>query len=160
MPASIEQAESQEQIPPAKVVSGRLAVVMMFSFGLIITAFLYYYWTKHTARFRPLQDAIALEFKGSMPRVEGGQRKKSLELSPIILRVTMKVFFDPTVNLIEADEYATALTKFIQKYEDLRQFDKLEYHFYQLNPEDVVKQNTFIFETNSLSIQSQESAVK
>ncbi|VAX39980.1 hypothetical protein MNBD_PLANCTO02-3277 [hydrothermal vent metagenome] len=152
------QAEPEEKpiaspLATSKAVSGKKTVVLMFLFGTVLTSFLYFYWTAHTARFRSLQDAIAHEFEGSMPRVEGGQRKMHLELSPFLLRVTMKVKFDPTVNILQAEKHAKALTTFIQKYENVKQFDKLEYHFYQLNPEDKIKQKTLTYETKSLVIQ-------
>src|ERR1700691_6004344 len=85
---------SYSHLKPAKRVSGRAVVIGLFAFGIALTSILWIYWTLHTAPFRPLQDALAVEFPGSSPRVTGGQRKMH-KGTPKILQVILRVDFDP-----------------------------------------------------------------
>ncbi len=82
---------------PERRVSGRAMVLGMLAFGTLTTAAMWVYWTLHVGPFRPLQDAIAAAFPHSSPRVDGGQRKMH-KGTPKILRIVMRVDFDPVVE--------------------------------------------------------------
>ena len=67
----------------------------MFSLGIVATGTLWFFWNLQLMPFMPLQDALVAEFEGSSPRVDGG-RRKGQKGTPKILRVVMRVPFDPT----------------------------------------------------------------
>lgn len=106
----------------------------MFAFAMTATGLLYLYWKLHIAPFLPLQKAIAASFKGSRPRVEGGQRKIHKN-TPRILRVTMKIDFDPKKDEPQAIAFANRVIRFVREREDLSNWDVLEVHFYWPEPE-------------------------
>lgn len=88
--------ESTSTIGPE--IAGWKLVLAMLSFGLLASGTLWGYWYYHTAPFIPLQTAIAKEFPGSAPRVDGGQRrihKGSSKLVWIIMRVEFKPQDEP-----------------------------------------------------------------
>jgi hypothetical protein len=109
-------------------------VVAMFAFAITATGLLYGYWRLHIAPFLPLQKAIAASFKDSRPRVEGGQRKIH-KGTPHILRVTMKIDFDPNADEARATAFANRVVAFVRERQDLTEWEILEIHFYWPEPE-------------------------
>ena len=75
-------------------ISGKWIVTGMFSFAVATISVLWFYTVSNRAPFRPLERALKEEFVDSAPKVEGGQRKIH-ENSSKILRIIMKVTFDP-----------------------------------------------------------------
>lgn len=106
----------------------------MFTFAIAATTILYVYWKLHIGPFLPIQRALAEEFRGSRPRVEGGQRKMH-KGTPRILRVTMKVDFDPDVETERSQALAQRAARFCAKRGDLASYDVFEAHFYWPEPE-------------------------
>lgn len=125
-----------------KSVSGRVVVIGMFVFAACATAFLAFYWNKHIEPFMPLQLAIEKEWKGSSPRVEGGQRKISKK-TPRILRVTLRVPFDPEdpANTGLTRERVNAIAEISRKHVKLDDYEILTINFYQEKP-PVLKRKT------------------
>ena len=78
-------------------VSGRWMVLGLIAFGVLTTGALWTYWNLHVGPFRPMQDALAVTFPHSSPRVDGGQRKMH-KGTPKVLRVVMRVDFDPVLE--------------------------------------------------------------
>ena len=118
---------------------GKWVVAGMFAFAITLIAILWGYWKLHTAPFLPLQLAIAEQFPGSAPQVQGGQRKMH-ELTPRILRVTMKVEFNPLDDEDAATRHAKRVAEFVTTRQDLSQFGVLEIHFFYLEPEREIRQ--------------------
>lgn len=113
--------------------SGRGIVASMFGFGIAATAFLFIYWNLHLMPFMPLQKAIVAEFPKSAPRVDGGQRKMH-KGSPKILRIVMKVAFDPaetdsdTAN--ELTRYLDRIRVLAEKHVPLSEYEFLDVNLY------------------------------
>lgn len=134
--------------PQQTSISGPLVVVAMFLFAGLAVVLLQVYWNKHIEPFMPLQLALAEEFENSSPRVEGGQRKPS-KGTPMVLRITMRVLFDP-----QAEEEQAAVQQQIKgvaavarrelESEEL-QFDDYEIlslHLFQENPGGPMKRKS------------------
>jgi hypothetical protein len=119
--------------------SGRWIVAAMFAFAIAATVTLYVYWKLHVGPFVPLQKAIAAEFEGSRPLVEGGQRKIHKD-TPRILRITMKIDFDPDANPVRTNELAERVIGFTRERFDLSAYEVLEIHFFWPEPEKKIKQ--------------------
>lgn len=109
-------------------------VLAMFAFAITATGLLYVYWRMHIAPFLPLQKALAATFKDSRPRVEGGQRKIH-KGTPRIFRVTMKIDFDPDVDVTRTTAFAHRVVAFVREHEDLTPWGTLEIRFYWPEPE-------------------------
>lgn len=122
--------------------AGRWVVVAMFLFAIGATATLYFYWNAHISPFLPLQKALAEKYPDCRPKVEGGQRKMH-KGSPKILRVTMKIEFDPTTKKgnERAEKFSKDVAGFVREvYEPLQDYEYLELHFYWPEPEKEIKQ--------------------
>lgn len=127
-------------MPRSIELSGRSVVLAMFLFGLAATATLWAYWHYHTAPFRPLQEAIAAEFAESVPKVDGGQRKMH-ERTPRLLRIIMRVDFDPTDDG-RARQVADRVLELVRKHQDISTYETLELHLYQGVPEEEIRERT------------------
>ncbi len=129
--------------PPRTSKAGRYIVFSMFGLGLTATGLLFLYWNLHLMPFMPLQEAIVAEFEGSAPRVEGGQRKMHRD-SPTLLRIVMKVDFDPTENspkTIDSLEHRMARLKDLaSQHVQTSDYRMLEVHFYHLVKEKDVRE--------------------
>jgi len=138
----ITESDAPPPLPPAARISGRVVVVAMFTFGITATAALWTYWTLHTGPFRPLQDALAKEFPGSLPRVDGGQRRLRKGM-PKILRVVLRVEFDPVTETAKGRQVLDRVEQVSRRYVDLNQYDVLDVYLYEGVPEKVLRENEF-----------------
>ena len=136
-------------------ISGRKIVFAMFAMGFLATGLLWLYWDLHLQPFMPLQEALAGEFEKSSPRVDGGQRK-SHKGTPRVLRVVMRVPFDPTSRAIEAQ---TAIEERIQrthelakKYAKIEEYELLEVHLFHEQKEQMISQKTFSKDISDTSV--------
>jgi hypothetical protein len=134
MSKSVNQ-EAPRELP------GRWVVVGMFGFGVLATGVLYVYWQLQTAPFMPLQMALAAAFEDSSPRVEGGQRKMH-QNTPLILRVVMRVPFDPLQDERAARRYLIEVSRVIHREIELSDYDQLDLHLYKPDPEREIRQKT------------------
>ena len=135
-------------------VSGRKLVMSMFLLAVVSTSVLWHYWDMHMMPFMPLQRTLAAEFEDSSPRVDGGQRKMH-KGTPMILRVVMRVPFDPTATDIETQNL---LEQRLQKTQQLAladsglpKYDLLEIHLFNENKEQTIRQKTFLKELHETS---------
>lgn len=118
----------------------------MFALAIVATGTLWTYWNLHLMPFMPLQEALEAEFDHSSPRVDGG-RRKTHKGTPMILRVVMRVPFDPNdsgadvQNQIEArlDRTRELAADLI----DLEKYEVLEVHLYEEEKEGRLSQKTF-----------------
>ncbi len=122
------------QRPPGSI-PGRNVVLVMFGFGCLATTTLWIYWSLHMMPFMPLQEALVSEFgKDCAPRVEGGQRKIHKN-STRMLRVILKVSFNPesadsqTHELVE--QHLVKVRDIAGQHVDLSEYDTLELHLFQ-----------------------------
>ncbi len=127
---------------PVSRVSGRWMVASLIGFGVLTTTAMWVYWTMHVGPFRPMQDAIAAAFPHSSPRVEGGQHKMH-KGTPKILRVVMRVDFDPERESGRGEEVVNVVQQIASKYVDLGAYEELEVFLYQGVPEKDVRQQEF-----------------
>ena len=99
---------ASDDLPPGprpRELSGRWVVIGLFAFAITLTVALWVYWKLHRAPFLQWEQFLAGEFQGSSPLVEGGQRKMHRG-TPRILRITLKVDFDPQADERRAREFA------------------------------------------------------
>ncbi len=136
------EPELRSAPPPAPRVSGRAVVFGMFAFGLAATGFLWVYWTLHTGPFRPLQLALAKEYPHSVPRVEGGQRKMH-KRTPMILRVTLRVDFDPETETSRGERVLGRVEEIARQHLDLSAYERLEVYLYEGVPENALRQKEY-----------------
>ena len=128
--------------PSARRVSGSAVVLAMFAFGITATGALWTYWTLHTGPFRPLQDALAKEFPGSVPRVDGGQRKMRKGM-PSILRAVLRVQFDPVTETTKGEQTLNRVEQICRQHIDLSQYDVLDVYLYEGVPEQAIREREF-----------------
>jgi len=95
--------------------------VGIFVFAFIVTGTMWVYWRLQDGPFIPLEQALSMEFRGSRPRVEGGQRKMHKD-SPAILQITMKVDFDPTRETERFQAFADHVARFTRQHFDVRPY--------------------------------------
>ncbi len=123
-------------------ISGRWVVLGIFIFAIVMIGVLYLYWFKHTGPFLPLQKALAEEFVGCQPLVQGGQRKIHKNTDKI-LRVTMKVEFNPLEMTESSEQYVENIFRFISNNWKISDYDELHLHVYKKNPEKKLQENVF-----------------
>lgn len=132
-----------------KTVSGNLVIVIMFTLGICATGLLWTYWHLHLMPFMPLQESLAAEFSKSSPRVDGG-RRKTHKGTPMILRVVMRVPFDPTAEDAETqDQIAHRLDRTRElavSHTAIDEYELLEVHLYQELKEKQLHQKLFLKE--------------
>ncbi len=139
-----------QSIPPTeRTISGRWLVIGMFAMGITLTGLLYAYSTLHLGPFRPLQDAIAQEFPGSAPRIDGG-KKKPHKNTPTILRILVKTEVDP---LSEREESIQSLICHAETHRRIgsgkgatARSRILEMHVYKLLKEDEIHKRSYRLE--------------
>jgi hypothetical protein len=129
-------------LDPPRRISGRVVVVGLFLFGIGLVSLLWIYWKLHTGPFRPLQDALAAEFPGSSPRVEGGQHKIH-KGTPKTLRATLRVDFDPERETRRGEEMLDRVQEIAKRYDDLISYEVLEVFLFHGVPEQDLKQREF-----------------
>jgi hypothetical protein len=129
--ANLEDGTPPDATRRPRRLSGRWVVIGMFVFGIAATAGLWVYWKLHVGPFLPLQQALAEEFENAAPHVDGGQRKKH-KRTPRILRITMKVAFDPTVpaNQSQVEQVAERVIAIARQQPDFRHYDELEIYLF------------------------------
>lgn len=94
-------------------ISGRGMVLGMLAFGVLTTSSMWIYWTLHVGPFRPFQNALAAAFPHSSPRVDGGQRKMH-KGTPKILRVVLRVEFDPVTESARGEQVVDLVEQIAQ----------------------------------------------
>lgn len=123
-------------------VSGPLVVCGMIVFGLILSSLLWTYWYLHTAPFDDLQVAIGTEFKHSVPRVRGGQRRIH-KGTPRLLWIVMRLDFNPKDDTERARKVADRVVEISQEHVDLHEYEQLNLRQYFGEPEKAVHQVDF-----------------
>ena len=118
------------------VISGKLVVVGMFAFAILLTGTLWIYTRLHNAPFIPLRRALATEFgRAAAPRAEGGRHRRG----PMTLRVVMTVDFDPTAQDAPSLERVAAIDRRIielaRQHIDVSQYEFFEINLIQVIPE-------------------------
>jgi hypothetical protein len=136
------EPDKQPVARSARRVSGSGVVLATFAFGITATAGLWTYWTLHTGPFRPLQDALAKEFPGSVPRVDGGQRKMH-KGTPTILRAVLRVYFDPVTETAKGEQILDRVEQLSRQHIDLSPYDVLDVYLYEGVPEQAIREREF-----------------
>ena len=126
---------------------GRWVVLAMFAFGLLATGGMWLYWELHTRPFRPLQEAIVQAFPGSNPRVQGGQAKMH-KGTPRILRIVMRVDFDPVSQADRAQQVASQVAALARRHQDLSRYDRVEVGLFQPLAEQDPRMRTVEFDAD------------
>jgi hypothetical protein len=126
-PAASSALEPVPQKPQG--IPGPYVVIAMFAFGFLVTGLLFAYWHYHTAPFQELQSALAAEFPGSRPRVEGGQQKQHKD-TPRVLRIVMKVDHHPERDKEKSERIADRVMELAQSHHGLAPYDLVEIHLY------------------------------
>ncbi len=121
-----------------KTVSGRLVVIVIVLFAIVLTGTIRVYMDKHNAPFRPVQHAIAEAFPGSAPRVEGGQRKIHKH-TPGILRIVMKVDFDPNKDDDRVEQIVDRVQQLSAEHLEMSKYRQLDVHLFWPEPEQEIR---------------------
>lgn len=136
---------------PDTRVSGNKVVYAMFTMAIVATSLLWVYWDLHLQPFMPLQEALAAEFEKSSPRVDGGQRK-SHKGTPNVLRVVMRVPFDPNSSEPETqtmiEQRIDGTLELAKRYSNFEAYQLLEVHLFHEKKEQEISQKTFSKELN------------
>ena len=130
---------------------GRWVVLAMFAFGLLATGGMWLYWELHTRPFRPLQEAIVQAFPGSNPRVQGGQAKMH-KGTPRILRIVMRVDFDPVSQADRAQQVASQVAALAGRHQDLSGYDRVEIGLFQPLAEQDPRMRTLEFDADEVRV--------
>jgi hypothetical protein len=128
-------------VKPTRELSGRWVVIGLFAFAIVLTGAMWGYWKLHRGPFLPLERVLADTFPGSSPKVEGGQRKIHKE-TPRILRITLKVDFDPVADESRAKAFAERVLSVVSANYDVTTYDTSEIHLFWPEPEREIKQWT------------------
>ena len=128
------QQHQQAVVVDDKVVPGWWFVVAMLGVGVLITSAVWFYTDAHTRPFRPLRDAIHSKFPGSVPQVEGGQRKIHKGTARI-LRVTMQVHEDPREDDDKVQRLIKDLALLADQHLELEAYDQFELYLVWYRPE-------------------------
>lgn len=107
----------------------------MFTLGILATAALWIFWTKHLEPFMPMQMALNERFDGATARVDGGQRQLH-KGTPSVLSVRIKIPFDPNAEGSSKDvqEVVDECVRLAKLHVEDMQFDEivvLMYHQYK-----------------------------
>jgi hypothetical protein len=130
--------------PEVHYVRGRHVVLGMLGFGVLMVFSLWLYWEMYTRPFRPLQTAINAEFPGSSPRVVGGRHKSHRDGSPPLLRIIIRVDFDPkTADEQVLQQHVNRLHALAEQHLDLSPYEVLEIHLIQRVPEQETRRRKF-----------------
>ncbi|HLJ10168.1 MAG TPA: hypothetical protein VKU82_03210 [Planctomycetaceae bacterium] len=123
--------DDETRAPRFPTVSGRLVVLCMIGFGILLTGAIWGYAKLELAPFVPLRNALDAEFPDSHPNVKGG-RPKGL---PPVLRVVMQVDFPPS----ETDDRITKIVERVmalaKEHVDLGEYESVEIYFERRIPE-------------------------
>lgn len=127
-----------------RTLRGRTVVLGMIGFGVLMVLTMWLYWEMYTRPFRPLQAAINAEFPGSSPRVIGGRHKSHKEGSPTLLRIVIRVDFDPeTADEAVLQEHIDRLHDLAEQHLDLSPYEMLEIHLIHRVPEEETLRRKF-----------------
>lgn len=107
----------------------------MVLFGLLMTGAMFLYWELYTAPFRPLQTAIAKAFPDSSPQAVGGRYKSHRPNTPAILRMIVRVKWDPRENDVQARKMVNDLEAIARQTVDRTAYDELEIVLMHRRPE-------------------------
>jgi hypothetical protein len=122
-------------------IPGHWVVLGMFAFAITLVGVLWIYWYFHTLPFRPIQEALGREFPYSRPLVQGGQRKMH-KGTPKLLRIVMRIEFDPEADQAVTEAFAYRVAHFTAERFDLKPYNVLEIHLHWPEPEAEIKQWT------------------
>ena len=114
-------------------ISGRKLVIGLLVFAITMVAALGIYSYLDRMPFRRLERAIHAEYPNSAPRVQGGQRKMH-KVTPRILRITMRVEFNPNMDPQKVDTIVERLIQLARVHQDLSSYDELEIHIFRREP--------------------------
>jgi hypothetical protein len=109
---------------PSPEIDGWKLVAAMLTFGFLASGTLWGYWYYHTAPFIPLQVAIADEFPGSAPRVDGGQRRIHKDTAGL-LWIIMRVDFNPKDDSEKSQRVVDRVVELAYKHVEIEEFEKL-----------------------------------
>lgn len=112
-------------------VSGRLVVLAMLGFGVVMTGGIWAFSKFELEPFQPLARAIKAEFPDSHPHVKGGRPKKG----PPLLRIVMQVDFTPSEADARVTQIVDRVVVLVKEHIDLADYEKLEIHIVHYVPE-------------------------
>lgn len=139
-------ATTDPVLPKPREISGRAVVIGMLLVGLAAVAVMFIYWDLHTRPFRTLTEALGREFEHSLPKVEGGRRKRG----PMTLRVSLRVPFTPTELSLDEARVVEQVSQLIRQHVDLRSYERVEVHLFEMRPEHDAVQHAVILDPQTM----------
>jgi len=136
--------DSRPETPPetGRMISGRWIIALMFLFGSVATSGLWIFWYFHTAPFAPLQKAVAVEFPGSAPRVDGGQRRIH-KGTPRLLWVVLRVDYEPEQDPVRSQATVDRVVELARTTLDLTGYDQVNVRLFHGELENEIRSQDF-----------------
>lgn len=147
-PNASPENSSDDSASPGPEIDGWKLVLVMMTFGILASGTLWGYWYYHTAPFIPLQVAIADEFPGSAPRVDGGQRKMH-KGTESLLWIIMRVDFKPQENPQKSEHTVDRVKKLAEENLDLSPYEQLTVRLFFGEMEKEIHKRDFEFPLNN-----------
>ena len=126
-----DHTRTDSAISTEGTISGRTAIICMFSFALFLSVGMLVYWYINLSTFFPLQKALAAEFPKCTPRVDAGQRKDA----PMLLRVILQVPELPQAGNPRSERIVSRSLELIRQYVPLQKFGLLQIFLVYREPE-------------------------
>ena len=141
--ATAENAPPESDSPGPEIDGWKLVLIML-TFGILASGTLWGYWYYHTAPFIPLQVAIADEFPGSAPRVDGGKRKIH-KGTPSHLWIIMRVDFKPQDDEAKSNATVERVRELSDEHLDLSEYEQLTVRLFFGEMEKEIHKRDFEF---------------
>ena len=122
--ATSETTPPENSPKPSPEIDGWKLVAAMLTFGIVASGTLWGYWYYHTAPFIPLQVAIADEFPGSAPRVDGGQRRIHKDTAGL-LWIIMRVDFNPKDDAEKSQRVVDRVVELAREHVEMGTYENL-----------------------------------
>lgn len=126
-----DNARTASELSTEGTISGRTAIICMFSFALLLSVGMLVYWYINLSTFFPLQKALAAEFPKCTPRVDAGQRKDS----PMLLRVILQVPESPQAGNPRSERVVSRSLELIRQHVQLERYGLVQIFLVYREPE-------------------------
>ena len=129
----------EDEPRPPREISGKTVVIGVLLYSVVIVSALFVFAIIDRAPFQQVEQALAEEFPDSSPKVRGG-REKGKDTNPMLLRVVMRVPFDPEADEKQAETVADRVLEIAKTNHDTTLYDEVEIDLFKAQPEKEVLQ--------------------
>ena len=140
-PSSRDTFNIEDEPRPQREISGKTVVIAVLLYSGVIVGLLWAFAVIDRAPFQKVEHALAAEFPDSLPKVRGG-REKGDESKPMLLRIVMRVPFNPEGDEQQAEKIADRVFEIARANHDTAPYDEVEIDLFQARPEQEILQRT------------------